>query len=169
MVLVFCGGACVGERQVTCHGLAPRLLQVPLERVFGSGVHKVVAHLNIEGQHRGAVAAARAAADVEHLQACGDSSCSHEAHAHHHHHTEHHSSSTSCQHDHQHQQHSDEHEHKHEHSHGHNHKEHADTRAATRFGIKSFVYHKRRPFHLKRCVLLHGSVTNLHGILAAAH
>ena len=35
--------------------------QVPLEQVFGSSVHKVVAQLNIEGQHRGAVAAAKAA------------------------------------------------------------------------------------------------------------
>uniref|UniRef100_A0A383WLW6 CobW C-terminal domain-containing protein n=1 Tax=Tetradesmus obliquus TaxID=3088 RepID=A0A383WLW6_TETOB len=70
--------------------------KVPLERVFGSSVHKVVAHLNIEGQHRGAVAAARAA------QEPGSS------------------------------------------------KQHAETRAAQRFGIKSFVYHRRRPFHLKR-------------------
>jgi hypothetical protein len=36
-------------------------VQVPLEQVFGSNVQKVVAHLNIEGQHRGAVAAAKAA------------------------------------------------------------------------------------------------------------
>jgi hypothetical protein len=34
---------------------------VPLEQVFGSNVHKVAAQLNIEGQHRGAVAAAKAA------------------------------------------------------------------------------------------------------------
>lgn len=53
---------------MSCH-------QVPLDQVFGSQVHKVVAHLNIEGQHRGAVAAAKAA-QVSHKEewqrtACG--------------------------------------------------------------------------------------------------
>lgn len=34
-------------------------VQVSIERVFGSSAHAVVAKLNIEGQHRGAVAAVR--------------------------------------------------------------------------------------------------------------
>lgn len=33
--------------------------QVDIEKVFGKNTHSVVAKLNIEGQHRGAVAAAR--------------------------------------------------------------------------------------------------------------
>eukprot|EP00878_Enallax_costatus_P003472 GHUV01003685.1.p1 GENE.GHUV01003685.1~~GHUV01003685.1.p1 ORF type:complete len:386 (+),score=120.96 GHUV01003685.1:639-1796(+) len=127
--------------------------KVPLEHVFGSSVHKVVANLNIEGQHRGAVAAAKAAAEVEHLQSCQDNSCTHEAHTHHHH-VDHHSCSASCTHeDHNHQHHEHKHHHGedgHSHGHGHNHKDHAETRAAKRFGIKSFVYSRRRPFHLKR-------------------
>lgn len=45
----------------TSHLALPPCQQVPLEQVFGSSVQKVVAHLNIEGQHRGAVAAAKAA------------------------------------------------------------------------------------------------------------
>lgn len=131
--------------------------KVPLERVFGSSVHKVVAHLNIEGQHRGAVAAARAAQEVEHVQHCHDKQCTDEAHAHHHH-VEGHSCTASCEHEHE-----QTHEHKHHtsseagvHNHAHDNKQpgsskqHAETRAAQRFGIKSFVYHRRRPFHLKR-------------------
>jgi hypothetical protein len=39
--------------------LPPLIGQVPIERVFGRDVHSVVAKLNIEGQHRGAVAAAK--------------------------------------------------------------------------------------------------------------
>jgi G3E family GTPase len=35
------------------------------------------------------------------------------------------------------------------HHHGHS-KQHSETRAAQRFGIRSFVYDRRRPFHLKR-------------------
>ena len=174
--------------------------QVPLEKVFGSNVHKVVAHLNVEGQHRGAVAAALEAQRHEQHQqqeevvgasapgsqpeaaaAAGD-------HSHHHHHDHH----AAHSHDHEHQEHShkdhhhehkehhhDHHEHK-EHSHkdhshdcagegcqdaehgeeGHHHHHHhhhtgkptAETRAASRFGIRSFVYSRRRPFHPKRWV-----------------
>ncbi|KAF8057105.1 yciC [Scenedesmus sp. PABB004] len=128
--------------------------KVPLERVFGSSVSRVVAHLNIEGQHRGAVAAARAAAEVEHVAGCSEPGCGHEAHAHHPH-VDHHSCSASCSHE----GHEHHHAHHHEHHTGHTHegappappaREHAETRAAQRFGIRSFVYHRRRPFHLKR-------------------
>lgn len=138
-------------------------MQVPLERVFGSGVHKVAAHLNIEGQHRGAVAAARAAQNADHVQDCKDDKCTDKAHTHHHHveahthhhHVEGHSCSASCEHEHQH---TPEHISQvglHGHAHGDTEhattKQHTETRAAQRFGIKSFVYHRRRPFHLKRC------------------
>lgn len=37
-------------------------LQVPIETMFGAGVHSVVSKLNVEGQHRGAVAAAKMSA-----------------------------------------------------------------------------------------------------------
>jgi hypothetical protein len=40
--------------------------------------------------------------------------------------------------------------HNHDHTEHGGTKQHAETRAAQRFGIKSFVYHRRRPFHLKR-------------------
>ena len=33
---------------------------VPIDDIFGKGAHSLVAGLNVEGQHRGAVAAARA-------------------------------------------------------------------------------------------------------------
>lgn len=142
--------------------------KVPLDQVFGSNVHKVVAHLNIEGQHRGAVAAAKAAQEVDHVASCSQPGCDNEAHNHHHH-VDGHSCSSSCKHDHEHShghdhEHSHDHDHSHEHghepssshdhshshSHSHSHQERAETRAAQRFGIRSFVYHRRKPFHLKR-------------------
>ncbi len=45
----------------TCVCVRVPHIQVPLETVFGKDAHAVVAKLNVEGQHRGAVAAARAA------------------------------------------------------------------------------------------------------------
>ena len=41
------------------------------------------------------------------------------------------------------------HDHKHEHKHDHKH-ERGETRAASRFGIRNFVYSRRRPFHPQR-------------------
>eukprot|EP00879_Flechtneria_rotunda_P014044 GHRR01014672.1.p1 GENE.GHRR01014672.1~~GHRR01014672.1.p1 ORF type:complete len:355 (+),score=130.74 GHRR01014672.1:1365-2429(+) len=142
--------------------------KVPLERVFGSNVQKAVAHLNIEGQHRGAVAAAKAAQESEqHIASCQDQVCQHAAHLQHNqqHGDHHHTNEHSHQHDHSHGHKHDEscnhgqncsHKH-HDHSphggHQHNlenHHERAETRAAQRFGIRSFVYTRRRPFHLKR-------------------
>jgi hypothetical protein len=169
--------------------------KVDLERVFGSSVHRVVAHLNTEGQHRGAVAAARAAAADEpggprghghggeaggsgHDHAHGEEGCGacaaeataaagpphgadgHECgaacgeggHGHGHGHGAHvgHGHSHGS-HDHGGHGHGHGHSHGHGHGHGHKHKERAETRAAKRFGIRSFVYNRRRPFHPQRC------------------
>lgn len=173
--------------------------KVPLERVFGGNVHKVVAHLNTEGQHRGAVAAARQQAAEEERAVEGEGGPGHDGHDgaeegcaaceaegegghHHHHHHDHdehdhydhgHECNESCHHDgeghpgdagagggghnHHHHQgvhvghsHGHSHSHSHGHSHGHKHKERAETRAAKRFGIRSFVYNRRRPFHPQR-------------------
>eukprot|EP00798_Chlamydomonas_sp_ICE-L_P011382 gene11382-12082_t len=65
--------------------------QVPIDKVFGKTTTAVISKLNVEGQHRGAVAAARALA----VKA-------------------------------------------------------QETSAAIRFGIKSFVYERRKPFHPQR-------------------
>uniref|UniRef100_A0A7S3R780 CobW C-terminal domain-containing protein n=1 Tax=Dunaliella tertiolecta TaxID=3047 RepID=A0A7S3R780_DUNTE len=148
--------------------------QVPLEQVFGPGSHgSVVARLNVEGQHRGAVAAARAqqeAAKQGPSAAC--TACEQEEetkHKQHDHCSNGHSHEEKHAHSHENKEHSHDHSHGpacgeegHTHSeacgHGHKH-EHAETpetRAAKRFGIRSFVYSSRRPFHplrLKEMVL----------------
>lgn len=48
------------------------------------------------------------------------------------------------------------HSHGNGHSHGHDHGSKPETRAAKRFGIHSFVYCSRRPFHAQRCVRSEG-------------
>ena len=55
-------------------------LAPPTPQVFGKDAQRVVANLNIEGQHRGAVAAARTLEQQEQEQE--------EKHQHHHHHHE---------------------------------------------------------------------------------
>ncbi|KAG2438247.1 hypothetical protein HYH02_010946 [Chlamydomonas schloesseri] len=186
--------------------------QIPIERVFGSAVHSVVAKLNIEGQHRGAVAAAKSRLAAEEAEKKGHHHHHHhdhehgkegcEAHDHDHDHGhdhghkhehakhshedhEHHDDCKACAHDHdhdhghghEHAKHSHEdhehhddckactedhdhdhkhhdhghghHDHKHDHKHEHKH-ERGETRAASRFGIRNFVYSRRRPFHPQR-------------------
>jgi G3E family GTPase len=176
--------------------------KVPIDVVFGSLTHGVMARLNMEGQHRGAVAAAKASAkasdhhhdhhDHDHHHHKGEEchECNHHHHEHnheadgkehdgchacehdHHHHHEHnheadgkeHDGCHACEHDHHHHHehnheadgkehdgcHACEHDHHHHHHH-HDEKEgHAETRAATRFGIRSFVYSRRIPFHPQR-------------------
>ena len=145
----------------------------------GEGVGTgVLASLNVEGQHRGAVAAARAAereeaeADAKRCKSgdCGhaehkDEGHKHEGHKHEGHEHEH---GEKCAGDdgapppladHSHgKAHADGdgHEHKHEHKHHHKHDKHekhadkTETSAARRFGIRSFVYSRRAPFHPQR-------------------
>mmetsp|Transcript_2194 Transcript_2194/g.3610 ORF Transcript_2194/g.3610 Transcript_2194/m.3610 type:complete len:598 (+) Transcript_2194:105-1898(+) len=168
--------------------------KVPLESVFGSSSQAVVAKLNVEGQHRGAVAAARNQQAEAEKQA---KEAHHHGHGHEHKHAHedhaHHDDCGACKHEDKHHQHSHEeghgsHEHKHDeaHDHQHSHEDHAhhddcgacthedhaghdhaghdhaghdhshahgrpsETRAAERFGIRSFVYSRRRPFHPQR-------------------
>lgn len=149
--------------------------RVDLESVFGREATGLVAKLNVEGQHRGAVAHATALAEAEKEggEEGGEGGCavcaatgedqkegggqhSHSRH-HHHHHVEK-KGEHSHSHDHSHEG------HKHEHgaecaakgcteAHIHHHHEHKpkklrqETTAAARFGIRSFVYRRRRPFH----------------------
>ncbi|KAL6762527.1 CobW/HypB/UreG, nucleotide-binding domain-containing protein [Haematococcus lacustris] len=130
--------------------------RVPLDKVFGRHGASVVAKLNIEGQHRGAVAAVRSA---EQVRMGGEEAGPHDGEAKSHHHHDHH------HHDHHHHHDKeaawdgkmieadgsdvkdDHHHHHHHHHHQHKSKE---TTAAMRFGINSFVYRRRRPFHPQR-------------------
>lgn len=171
--------------------------RVDIEAVFGREATGLVAKLNVEGQHRGAVAHATALAEAEKKKgedgegeegggegggcavcaATGEdkkerTSCGHGHGDHHHHHHQgdgkekkepsHHSHTNSHSH-HEHsaecaakgctEDHSHDHEHDHEHHHHHEHaapkpkKLRQETTAAARFGIRSFVYRRRRPFH----------------------
>ncbi|GBF95172.1 hypothetical protein Rsub_07885 [Raphidocelis subcapitata] len=180
--------------------------KVDLQRVFGGAATRptgVVAHLNTEGQHRGAVAAAKQAAAAAqggdghghpHGEADGEggaagcSACEAGEHGHDHSHKGH--SQEGHSHDHAHEGHGghahgeEGHEcgaacahghegggeggggggpagdhpgargghshHHHHHHHGGGERERAETRAAKRFGIRSFVYNRRRPFHPQR-------------------
>lgn len=134
--------------------------KVDLDQIFGRDAQSLVAHLNTEGQHRGAVAAAaavqqqdaahsHAAPGVDH-DASSCKQCTDGTHNHEHHHHDHHG------HDHAHDQghgHAEAaHGHAHEHGHEHHHHDRQETTAASRFGIKSFVYRRRLPFHPQRWV-----------------
>jgi len=132
---------------------------VPVTDLLGPEATGLVAKLNVEGQHRGAVAAARSLEQEEQKEKephehhghdhkhenGGCTKCDEEGHDHAHH--EHHAHD----HDHKHDHHAHDHDHKHEH---HHHKktkkERQTTTAAARFGIISFVYLRRRPFHPQR-------------------
>ena len=134
--------------------------RVDVEDVFGPASSGLVAHLTVEGQHRGAVAAAAAAEaaakEEEGEEGEGD------GHGHHHHHDHGHACGTDCKEEHDHKHHDHKH-HDHDHDHKHHHHDHdgpcgdacaakpkrarQDTTAASRFGIRSFVYRRRRPFH----------------------
>ena len=151
----------------------------------------LVAHLNVEGQHRGAVAAARAAQSPppahkeghghgpgagkvghghDHAAGNGHKHADGHKHAHsdvdgHDHHA-HEAGETKrakvagdehgCEEDHKHDEgcgHGHAHGHDHKHGHGHSHAaaDRQETTAATQYGIRSFVYARRRPFHSTRC------------------
>ena len=144
--------------------------KVDLDQIFGREAQSLVAHLNTEGQHRGAVAAAaamqqqdaahsHAAPGVDHdpssCKQCTDGSHDHDHHGHDHAHE--HNDGHKHEHDHAHEHedgHKHDHGHEHGHAHEHGHKQHhhdrQETTAASRFGIKSFVYRRRLPFHPQR-------------------
>ncbi|KAL4855709.1 COBW domain-containing protein [Chlorella vulgaris] len=142
--------------------------EVPIHQLFGKQAQALVSKLNIEGQHRGAVAAAKTLEAEEQQEAAGEeahthaeeghshegcAACEHEhsggteGHQHKHEHKHEHSHGkdghkhndcAACDHE----GHEHKHEHKHEHAHGHAHgrkRERQETTAAARFGIKSFV------------------------------
>ena len=182
-------GAIVGSlnplaKVVRCeHGM------VPVVDILGPEATALVAKLNVEGQHRGAVAAARSIeAEAAKAAAAAASEGEHEHHHEHAHHGHEHKHDDNCKacekegHEGGHHHHHDHHHHDHgEHKHGddHKHGEHGEddnckecetdghdhhhhhhskkakkerqsTTAAARFGILSFVYLRRRPFHPQR-------------------
>ena len=126
--------------------------KVDMDELLGPDVHGLVSNLNTEAHHKGAVVAARARGEEEgggegEEHACEGKGCGHASHG-------------KGDHDHG-------HAHTHDHGHdcagkhgscdhpSHDHKR-SKTSAATRFGILSFVYERRRPFHpirLKELVL----------------
>lgn len=143
--------------------------RLDLEQIFGKEAQSLVAHLNIEGQHRGAVAAATAMQhhDSAHSHADSGPGVEHDpktckvcvdGHDHHHNHDHSHhdhghamAEEEGRQHDHSHahgHNHDDKGKHEHHH-HDHDHKR-QETTAAERFGIRSFVYKRRLPFHPQR-------------------
>lgn len=170
--------------------------EIPIDQVFGREARALMSMLNVEGQHRGAVAAALEAKKEEAAEAELGHSGHHHEHGHEHSHGKEHSNEHGHGHDHGHNHgphghhhggdHSHEHGHDHAdcqeckegHEHGHSHEHHQhqhdhacgedckedhahghehgpkakrqDTSAAKRFGIRSFVYSRRRPFHPQR-------------------
>lgn len=147
--------------------------RVDLEQIFGREAQALVAHLNIEGQHRGAVAAATAmqnleaahshdegiAHDPKKCKLCTDDG-EHHDHDHDHDHSHHDDGHAMAEEEGKHKSHAHEHadghkhDHGHAHEHGHEHHHHhherQETTAASRFGIRSFVYKSRLPFHPQR-------------------
>jgi len=130
--------------------------RVDIEELLGPDVHGLVSNLNTESHHKGAVAAARehhgeggcCGGHAEGEDCTEGTDCT-EGKEHKKHKCNHNSS---CEHpSHQHEHPSHQHEHP---SHGP--KSRKTTTAAQRFGIASFVYERRRPFHpirLKELVL----------------
>lgn len=119
--------------------------------LIGSLGGKGMADIGVLDEHRALVQTARAAASG-HDHGHGHvhtADCSHPSHDHDHDH----STCTNPAHDHSHSHsssahiHSDACTHDHDHGHGHDHSHGPTTTAASRFGITSFVYSRRVPFH----------------------
>lgn len=96
--------------------------------------------------------------DPTNCKQCTDGSHKHDHHDHDGHgHAHDHSDGHKHEHGHAHE-HGDDHKHEdgdgHKHDHGHHH-DRQETTAASRFGIKSFVYRRRLPFHPQRYELFH--------------
>ncbi|KAK9791398.1 hypothetical protein WJX73_003423 [Symbiochloris irregularis] len=134
--------------------------RVDIDAMFGPGSRGVLASLNVEGQHRSAVSAV-AKKHIDSLQGGKAEGKAHsDAHDHSHDDHQHQHDGKACEddsckdhhhhHDHAHDHEENGHSHKgHAHSHDHKHQR-QETTAATRFGIRSFVYTRRRPFHSQR-------------------
>lgn len=137
--------------------------RVDIARMFGPGSKGIIASLNIEGQHRSAVSAVAKAQIEAQKHDHGDLTNGHaHDHAHHSHEHAHDHAEEDCQackhadhahgkDGHSHEGHEHHHHHDHEHKDGHEHShQRQETTAASRFGIRSFVYSRRRPFHSQR-------------------
>jgi G3E family GTPase len=139
---------------------------VPVSELLGPASTGLVARLNVEGHHRGAVAAARAAEagdadeegdDVNKKEECSAACKNGEHHDHHHHHHDQDHCEECEKEGHAHEHGNEKNGHSHAEHHGHHHQHHKkakrerqSTTAAARFGIVSFVYARRRPFHPQR-------------------
>jgi G3E family GTPase len=148
--------------------------RVPLDRLFGKETRGLVSRLNVEGHHRGFVAAAKAeerARREEEIKEESEKERKSKSGDHHHHHHQqqqqhahghkaHSHGEKEGGHSHDHKAHShgekggghshEAHSHDHKDHKGHSHSERQTTSAARRFGIISFVYQRRVPFHPQR-------------------
>lgn len=113
--------------------------RVEIDDLLGPEVHGLVSTLNTEAHHKGSVAAAKASHEHDHSCCHQGSACCGDGKHHDHH-----------EHQHEHHDHHHEHDHQHEHQHGGEAAKRQKTTAASRFGIVSFVYERRRPFHPQR-------------------
>ena len=130
---------------------------VPLDLVLDTSSVAPMISLTVEGQHRGAVTAARLAEEQQEKQDKKDreaqhghdhdhAKCDHPDHKHDHGHDHGHGHGHGHDHDHAKCDHPD-----HDHDHGHHHSHDTqETTAAKRFGIRTFVYSSRRPFNMQR-------------------
>lgn len=99
--------------------------KVEIDQVLGPEIHGLVSSLNTEAHHKGSVAAAKACSH-DHKEET-EHSCSHQGCCHHEH-----GADEPCE------------------NHVGEVKKRQKTTAASRFGIVSFVYERRRPFHPQR-------------------
>lgn len=170
-------------RVMTCvNGVVPD----PLE-ILGSAQAKGAADWGVLDEHRKLIAAVDAGASQaakDETEECHVQNCQDPSHGHHHGHSHEHHASHSHKHDHSHSKacqdrtctdpshshdhtHSHSHNHSHDHSHGHSHShDHSSsnpdmTTAEREFGITSFVYRRRRPFHPVRFSILLSSLGKL--------
>jgi len=127
--------------------------RIALEHVLAAAPENGVATMDEDGEHRRLVHEVKA---HNHSHERAGEGCTHEHHAHGHAEG---CADDKCGHDHGHAEgctdsncghdHHAHHAHEH-HGHAHSHGEKADSRSASRFGVSSFCYQRRRPFHPHR-------------------